>query len=271
MAVQQNDKRPVRIGVQVQPQRCTYQQIRRVVSKLEEMGVDIVFNWDHFFPQYGPSEGEHYECWTTLAAWAEATVSVEFGPLVSCNTYRNPDLLADMARTIDHISNGRFILGIGAGWYEKDHVEYGYEFGTASSRLDALGGGLIRIERRLGRLNPGPVRKIPILIGGNGPRKTLRLAAKHADIWHGFGDAARLAATAGILDKWCAQAGRNPGEIERATRVIRKPPDLVGRQLTDVGIRLFTPVVSAAAFDMGPIVDWLAFRDDFNASPLQGC
>ncbi|MBV8933562.1 MAG: LLM class F420-dependent oxidoreductase [Kutzneria sp.] len=257
-------KYPVRIGVQIQPQRCTYAEIRRTAAELEELGVDALFNWDHFFPMYGPENGEHYECWTVLAAWAESTERVELGPLVTCNSYRNPDLLADMARTVDHISGGRLIFGIGAGWHERDYREYGYEFGTAGSRLDALGLALPRIEDRWSMLDPPPTRKMPVLIGGNGERKTLRLAARHADIWHGFGDAATLAAKHRTLDKWCVEIGRDPAEIERSTRVFRKSPEEVGQDLIDIGTRLITLVAQVPTFDGGHVRDWLAFRDDVN-------
>jgi len=96
--------------------------------------------------------------------------------------YRNPDLLADMARTVDHISGGRLVLGLGAGWYEKDYTTYGYEFGTWKSRFDLFDAGLKRIEARMGQLNPPPLRKIPVLIGGSGPKRTLPAMARHADV-----------------------------------------------------------------------------------------
>jgi len=258
--------RPARVGAQLQPQHADYASIRRAAAEAEEVGVDVVFNWDHFYPLSGDADGKHFECWTMLGAWAEATERVEIGALVTCNSYRNPELLADMARTVDHISDGRLILGIGAGWFEKDYESYGYEFGTAGGRLDALGEALPRIKQRFGELNPAPTREIPVLIGGGGERKTLRHVARQADIWHGFGDAETISHKHAVLDEWCAKAGRDSGEIERSSG-IPGDADIAERasELYAVGTRLFTLGVGGPGYDLAPIRDLVAWRDDVNA------
>ncbi|WP_024287865.1 LLM class F420-dependent oxidoreductase [Cellulomonas sp. KRMCY2] len=259
--------RPVRIGVQIQPQHADYADIRRAVAAVEEAGADIIFNWDHFFPLYGEPDGKHFECWTMLGAWAEATESVQIGALVTCNSYRNPDLLADMARTVDHISGGRLVLGIGAGWFERDYAEFGYEFGTPGSRIADLGAALPRIKARWAAANPAPTRDIPVLIGGGGERKTLRVVAEHATVWHSFGDAETVARKSAILDEHCAVVGRDPDEIERSVGVGRSgtPGDAAAR-MRDLGVSLFTVDVSGPGYDLGRLRHWLAWRDEQNAT-----
>ncbi len=250
----------IRIGAQLQPQHAAYADIRRAAAEAEELGVDVIFNWDHFYPLYGEPEGQHFECWTMLGAWAEATSEVEIGALVTCNSYRNPELLADMARTVDHISGGRIILGIGSGWFEKDYDEYGYEFGTAGGRLDALGEALPRIEARLAKLNPAPTRHIPVLIGGGGEKKTLKMVAQHADIWHGFGDVEVVERKVRILDQHCADVGRDPAEIERSVGAGDDPAE-TGQALLDLGVTLFTVGTGGPDFDLSALRKWLAWRD----------
>lgn len=265
MSDQPYAQRPLRVAVQFGPQHADYADLRRAVSAAEEAGVDVIFNWDHFFPLSGDPDGLHFECWSMLAAWAEQTDRVELGALVTCNSYRNPELLADMARTVDHISDGRLILGIGAGWAERDYEEYGYDFERAGRRLAALGDALPRITTRWSKLNPAPTRDIPILVGGGGEKKTLRIVAEHATIWHCFGDLETLSHKNAVLDQWCADLGRDPGEIERSAAA-EAGPDELGEGLTELGTRLVTTHVDGrAGFDLALTRDWIQFRDEFNA------
>ena len=217
--------RRLRVGVQLHPQHTTIAEMRRAWREADELGVDTIWTWDHFFPLYGDPDGSHFEGWALLAAMAVDTRRARFGMMVTANPYRNPDLLADMARTVDQLSGGRLILGIGAGWFRRDHDEYGYEFGTAGSRLRALEESLVRIRHRLARLRPGPAGPLPILIGGGGEKVTLRLVAEHADMWNAFGPPESYAAKGRVLDKWCRRTGRDPAEIER-TVLLNRPADV---------------------------------------------
>jgi probable F420-dependent oxidoreductase len=252
---------PIRIALQLQPQHADYTAIRRTVREAEDLGVDIIFNWDHFFPLYGDPNGKHLECWTMLGAWAEQTSRVQIGALVTCNGYRNPELLADMARTVDNMSDGRLIFGIGSGWFRKDYDEYGFEFGTAGSRLRELDAAMPRIEARWAQLNPPPTRKIPVLIGGGGERKTLRIVAGHADIWHSFSDAQTLKRKSAILDAHCAEIGRDPDEIVRSTGAPDGNPAEIAPALLDAGASLFTIGLGGPDYDLTKLRRWLRWRD----------
>jgi len=257
--------RPIRIAAQVQPQHAEYAQLRDMVLTAEEIGVDIVYNWDHFLPLMGDPDGKHFECWTMLGSMAEMTTSVEIGALVTCNSYRNPELLGDMARTVDHISGGRLILGVGAGWQVRDYDAFGYEFGDAPSRLRALDADLPRTIARMAAGNPAPTRRIPILVGGGGEKVTLRIAAQHADTWHGFGDADTLKRKNAILDDHCRRLGRDPGEIERSAGA--RPGGVAAAQaLLDAGITQITIGMDGTSFDPAVIRSWVAWRDERNAA-----
>jgi probable F420-dependent oxidoreductase len=259
----------VRIALQIHPQHAEYDDIRRAVATAEEMGVDIAYNWDHFFPLYGEPDGKHFECWTMLGAWAEATERIEIGALVTCNSYRNPQLLADMARTVDHMSGGRLIFGIGSGWFERDYDEYGYEFGTAVGRLKALDAAMPVIKERLAKLNPPPTREIPVLIGGGGKKVTLRIVAEHAHIWHSFGSVEEMADKTSVLNEWCAKVGRDPSEIERSVGI---HPHRVEKDLEfadayyDIGMRQITIGLNGPDYPVEQLRGWLDWRDEMNAT-----
>ena len=260
----------IRVGAQLHPQQGDYSAIKAAVSASEELGYDIVYNWDHFFPLYGDRDGKHFECWTMLAAWAEQTETIEIGPLVACNSYRNPNLVADMARTIDHISGGRFVLGLGGGWKRRDYEEYGYEFGTPASRLRSLGRNMKVIEDRLQKLNPEPIRRMPILIAGSGRTITLPIVARYADRWHGgFPDHAEdMEDRIAVLSRHCAEIERDPREIIWSVGV---EPDQLdsflaneAATLVEMGVSEFTIGFNGPRWDVSRGRDFLAWRDEQN-------
>jgi probable F420-dependent oxidoreductase len=209
----------LKVGVQLHPQATSVANLREAWKAADAMGVDSIWVWDHFYPLYGDPDATHFEAYTLLSAMAVDTCGATIGALVTCNSYRNPQLLADMARTIDHLSNGRFCLGIGSGWFERDYDEYDYEFGSAVGRLRALERDLPIIKDRLAKLNPAPVGSLPLLIGGSGEKLTLRLVAEHGDAWNTFGPADHFAAKSAVLDRWCDELGRDPKAIERTCAI----------------------------------------------------
>lgn len=210
----------IRVGVQIRPQHTTYASYAEAVKRCDELGVDTIWNWDHFYPLFGDPQGNHFEGWTLLTAMAVLTKHAEIGCLVTCNSYRNPALLANMAKTLDHISGGRLILGLGAGWFERDYNEYGYEFGTAPSRLKALRDAIPIIKQRWEVEVPPPLRNpIPLMIGGSGEKVTLKITAQYADLWNGFGPHESFKHKNAILDNWCKEVGRDPAAIERTVLI----------------------------------------------------
>ena len=200
-----------------------------------------------------------------LGAWAESTSRAQIGALVTCNSYRNPELLADMARTVDHISDGRLILGIGSGWFEKDYDEYGYEFGTAGGRLDDLAEALPRIEARLAKLNPAPDPQDP---GAHRRRRREEDAAAGRPGTPTSGTPSATPETSSARSascgQHCADVGRDPAEIEISVGVSGNP-DEVGPTLRALGASLFTVGVGGPDYDLSELRDWIAWRDSLDS------
>jgi probable F420-dependent oxidoreductase len=208
-----------KVGVHIRPQHTTVQAMREAWRTADALGVDSITVWDHFYPLSGDPGGTHFECWSLLAAMACDTNRAQIGALVSAIAYRNPDLLADMARTVDHLSGGRLILGVGAGNSERDHQAYGYGWETPAQRLGALRDGLKRIKARLRELNPQAMGPVPILIGGGGEQVTLRLVAEYADMSNTSGSPEIVRQKNQIIDAWCSKVGRDPAQIERTSNI----------------------------------------------------
>jgi probable F420-dependent oxidoreductase len=208
-----------KIGVHIRPQHTTIEALRAAWRGADALGVDSITIWDHFYPLSGDPAGAHFECWSLLAAMACDTQRAQIGAIVSAIGYRNPDLLADMARTVDHLSDGRLILGLGAGNSERDHEDYGYGWPGPGERLRALREGITRIKARLAKLNPPPKGPLPILIGGGGERVTLRLVAEFADMSNTPGAPDVVRQKNQVLDAWCDRVGRPRGAVERTCNI----------------------------------------------------
>ena len=224
----------VRLGVNLFSQASDWQTFLAAGKRVEELGYDHLWTWDHLHAIFGDPYQTIHEGYTALAALAQATSRVRLGLFVGANTFRNPGLVAKSVTTIDHISNGRAILGIGGAWFEKEHTAFGIDFGSGfGQRLDWLAESAAAIRTLLDggevtsepggrysfdglRINPLPVQKrLPIMIGGGGEKKTLRIVAEHADMWNVFGTPEVVARKDAILREHCAAVGRNEAEIER--------------------------------------------------------
>ena len=229
----------VSLGVHVGQQNLSMDELRQLWRKLDAAGVDWISAWDHFYeaPPKGGTE-PHFEAIATLGALAAETRTARIGCLVFYVGYRNPALLAKAATTLDHISGGRFELGIGAGWHIWEASAYGYPFPDVGTRLDMLDEAAEVIRRLLtedrvthsgkhfqtdnASCLPRPVqRRLPLWIGGLGERRTLEIAARRADGWNAaYVSAAEFARLNGVLDHWCEVDGRNPADVRRAANLV---------------------------------------------------
>jgi alkanesulfonate monooxygenase SsuD/methylene tetrahydromethanopterin reductase-like flavin-dependent oxidoreductase (luciferase family) len=226
----------VKIGLDLYPVRVSWPEVREVALLADRLGYDSLWTWDHLYGHDDPDQAI-FEGWTTIAGIAAVTERTTVGLLVGANTLRDPGLIAKMAVTVDHISGGRAVLGLGAGWRPQEHHDHGIRFGSGfgeridwlEESVDAISGllaGEVVTSPTGGRYAlhgahqvPLPVRgpgRIPLLIGGGGERRTIPLAARRADIWHHRGSAATLAAKLDVLRASCAGVGRDPAEIELA-------------------------------------------------------
>lgn len=209
-----------------------YTDVLELAQHVEKTGWDGLWYADHFMPNAEDTSAPHQEAWTTLSAIGAVVPRIRIGTLVIGNTYRHPAVLAKMAATLDHITNGRVVLGIGSGWQENEHIAYGIPFYTVAERLRRLDEAchVIRslfthassdfdgeyYQLKQAALEPKPVQKpLPLLIGGGGEKVTLKITAKYADEWNVWGDVARLREKMAILDAHCADIDRNPAEIKR--------------------------------------------------------
>ena len=227
----------MRFGAAFWIQRTGWPDLRDAVRHAEDAGFDDVWLDDHLLSDEGDWRDPKLEGWTSLAAVAQVTTRARLGLLVAANTFRNPGLTAKLATTLDHLSDGRSILGIGGAWFEREHEAFGIDFGAGfGERLDRLGEALPLIRRLLdgervthqGRFytmtdalcEPRPVQAhLPILVGGTGPRKTIPMVARYADMWNAYGTPEALASADAVLREACAAAGRDEREIARSTNL----------------------------------------------------
>ncbi len=225
----------MRFGLDVAQQRLPWDEIVSRVQFAEELGFDGAWGFDHFQPMYGEGPGETFEGMTTLAALAGLTSRIRLGLLVTGVTYRHPSVFAAQAMTLDHASHGRLELSLGAAWFDKEHDELGIPFPSTAERFDLLEDALEILNRLFtgepvsydgkvvslenAQLLPVPVQqpRPPVWIGGSGPKRTLPLVARYADVWHTWGTPNSLREANERIDELAAEAGRDPSAILRAT------------------------------------------------------
>lgn len=225
----------MRFGLDVAQQRMPWDEIVSRVKFAEDVGFDGVWGFDHFQPMYGDGPGDTFEGMTTLAALSGVTSRIRLGLLVAGVTYRHPSVFAAQALTIDHASHGRLELSLGAAWFDQEHYQLGIPFPSTAERFDLLEDALEIVTRLFtaevvsyqgkmvslqdARLCPAPVQRPhpPIWIGGSGPRRTLPLVARYADVWHAWGTPNSLREVNARVDELASAAGRDPASIMRAS------------------------------------------------------
>jgi len=222
------------VGIMIEGQEgLNWDRWRRICADVERFGFASLRRSDHLISLMGPSSSERdcIECWTSLGLAAEWTRRIEIGPMVSPMTFRLPSVLAKIAATVDSLSAGRLILGVGAGWNENEHTVYGIPFLTQKERFDLLESTLTTMPAIWAKTNPKPVRNpIPILMGGKGAKRTLPLAAKHAAEWNlSRLDADEFRERSGMLDQCCRDIGREPNSIKRSVMTSY----IIGRDRSD--------------------------------------
>jgi alkanesulfonate monooxygenase SsuD/methylene tetrahydromethanopterin reductase-like flavin-dependent oxidoreductase (luciferase family) len=247
---------PIKLGMLAWNQYTDWPSFRAAAIQADQLGYDAVWTWDHLYPIVGSPVGPMFEGWMTLAAWAEATKRARIGLMVGANTFRNPALVAKMATTLDHVSDGRAVLGIGGAWFEMEHTAFGFPFGgspgerlrwleeAAAIMRGMLDGdepsGARYYQARSVRNDPPPIQeRMQLLIGGGGERRTLRIVARYADACNVGGGFENVKRKDEVLRQHCAEIGRNEAEIERTVGmgvcVIRDDPAEAAR----VAARIF--------------------------------
>ncbi len=244
----------VKLGALCWNQYTDWPSLREAGIRADQLGFDSLWTWDHLYPIVGDHEGPMFEAWLTLAAWAALTEHATIGLMVGANTFRNPALVAKLATTLDHISGGRAVLGIGGAWFETEHRDLGIEFGgSPGERLRWLEEavqimrGMLHGERPSGMryyrardaLNlPAPLQEhLPLVIGGGGERRTLRIVARYADACNVFGAPDMLRHKFSVLAEHCADVGRDYNTIERTNlSSVSITPDGKQGSLTPAGL-----------------------------------
>ncbi len=261
----------MKLGVAFWLQRTDWDSLREAIVSADAAGFDSLWFDDHLLADEGDPDDAKLEGWTVASAAAAITERATIGHLVTANTFRSPGLLAKMATTLDHVSGGRAVLGIGAGWFEREHEAFGLDFGASpGERIERMGETISLVRRlldgervshdgRFYRLTdavcaPRPIQaRLPLLIGGSGPKRTLPLVARFADTWNAYGTPEEIAASAALLDERCREVGREASAIERSATlnvVIRRTRRQAETDFAEI-VRLNRPQPDERELDAG--------------------